>query len=80
VLRGGPGREGTQVVIYALGGPRERIPVATVRSNARGRFRYRYRFRNSSPGTTYRFVATMHAQRSYPYATGSSNLATVRIR
>jgi hypothetical protein len=79
-LRGGPGRAGTQVVIDALGGRRDRIPVATVRANAKGRFHYRYRFRNSAPGVTYRFQATMHAQRSYPYATGSSRTATVRIR
>ena len=79
-LRGGPGRAGTQVVIYALGGKRDRIPVATVRANAKGRFHYRYRFRNSAPGVTYRFQATMHPQRGYPYATGSSGTATVRIR
>jgi hypothetical protein len=79
-LRGGQGRTGTQVVIYALGGPRERIPVTTVRANAKGRFHYRYRFRNSSPGTTYRFLATMHLQRSYPYATGSSRTVKVTIR
>jgi hypothetical protein len=79
-LRGGPGRAGTQVVIYALGGRRTRIPVTTVRANAMGRFRYRYRFSNSSPGVTYRFQATMHSQRSYPYATGNSRPATVRIR
>jgi hypothetical protein len=29
---------------------------------------------------TYRFQATMHSQRSYPYATGNSRPATVRIR
>jgi len=68
------------VVIYALGGRRARIPVTTVRANAKGRFRYRYRFSNSSPGVTYRFQATMHSQRSYPYATGNSRPATVRIR
>ncbi len=79
-LRGGPGREGTQVVVYALGGRRARIPVATVRADSTGRFRYRYRFQNSSPGTTYRFRATMHAQRAYPYATGSSRSVTVRIK
>jgi hypothetical protein len=79
-LRGGPGREGTQVVIYALAGRRGRIPVATVRADGTGRFRYRYRFTNSAPGTTYRFRATLHAQRSYPYATGSSRAVTVRIR
>jgi hypothetical protein len=79
-LRGGPGRAGTQVVIYALGGARSRIPVATVRADARGRFGYRYRFSNSSPGATYRFRAILHSQRSYPYATGSSRAVTVRIR
>jgi hypothetical protein len=79
-FRGGPGRGGTQVVIYALGGRRARIPVATVRADSTGRFRYRYRFQNSSPGTTYRFRATMHSQRGYPYATGSSRPVTVRIR
>ncbi len=68
------------MVIYALGGARSRIPVATVRADSRGRFRYRYRFTNSSPGTTYRFRATMHAQRAYPYATGSSTVVRVRIR
>jgi hypothetical protein len=79
-LRGGPGRAGTQVVIYALGGARSRIPVTTVRANAKGRFHYRYRFRNSAPGVTYRFQATMHSQSSYPYATGNSRPVTVRIR
>jgi hypothetical protein len=79
-LRGGPGRAGTQVVIYALAGPRDRIPVTTVRANKKGRFHFRYRFQNSSPGTTYRFRATLHSQRSYPYATGNSKPATVRIR
>ena len=79
-LLGGPGRAGTQVVIYALGGSRSRIPVATVRADSRGRFRYRYRFSNSAPGTTYRFQATLHAQRSYPYATGHSRTVAVRIK
>ena len=79
-LRGGPGRAGTQVVIYALGGARSRIPVATVRANAKGQFHYRYRFRNSAPGVTYRFRAVMHSQASYPYATGNSRDVTVRIR
>jgi hypothetical protein len=80
-LRGGLGRAGTQVVIYALGSrSRDRIPVATVRANTRGRFRFRYRFSHSASGTTYRFRATMHSQRGYPYATGHSRTVTVRIR
>jgi hypothetical protein len=80
-LKGGPRRAGTQVVIYAVGTrSRDRIPVATIRANSKGRFRYRYRFRNGSPGVSYRFRATLHQQRSYPYATGSSRTVTVRIR
>ncbi len=80
-LRGAPGQAGTQVVIYAVGNrTRDRIPVATVRADATGRFAYRYRFQRSAPGTRYRFVATMQAQRSYPYASGSSPSVTVRIR
>lgn len=80
-LIGGPGRAGTQVVIYAVGGrKRDRIPVTTVRANARGQFSYRYRFRNSTSGTTYRFRATLHAQAGYPYATASSRVAALRIK
>ena len=46
----------------------------------KGRFHYRYRFRNSTPGTIYRFRATLHSQANYPFATGSSPVVTVRIR
>ena len=56
------------------------FPLRTVRADSRGRFRYRYRFSNSAPGTTYRFQATLHAQRSYPYATGHSRTVAVRIK
>jgi hypothetical protein len=80
-LQSVPGREGTQVVIYAVGSrSRDRIPVTTVRANAAGKFRYRYRFRNSTSGTMYRFRATLHSQANYPFATGSSPVVTVRIR
>jgi hypothetical protein len=79
--RGGPGREGTQVVLYAVGArTRDRIPVTTVRANAKGQFHYRYRFRASAPGTVYRFQARLHSQANYPYASGDSLPVTVRIR
>jgi hypothetical protein len=79
-LIGGPGRAGTQVVLEAVGRRvRQRVPVATLRTDARGRFRFRYRFLRSFAPFTYRFRARVISQASYPYAGGSSRIVTVRI-
>jgi hypothetical protein len=79
-LAGGPGREDVQVTLYAVdrhGG--NRIPVAVLRSDARGRFRYAYRFSRTPGPTTYRFVAVLARQAAYPYADGRSPIVALRV-
>jgi hypothetical protein len=79
-LAGGPGREDVQVALYAVdrhGG--NRIPVAVLRCDARGRFRYAYRFSRTPGPTTYRFVAVLARQAAYPYASGRSPIVALRV-
>jgi hypothetical protein len=79
-LRGGPGKADTQIVLEAVGrNVRQRVPVATLRTDARGRFRFRYRFLRSFAPFTYRFRARLIRQASYPYAGGSSRVVIVKI-
>lgn len=79
-LQGGPGRRGTSVQIYAVGGRSRRdIPVETVRADRRGRFHYRYRFRSTFRPTRYAFLARVIRQGAYPYASGSSPAVAVRV-
>ena len=81
-LRGGPARNGTTVLLYALfpGASRERIPVEALRADRRGRFRFTYRFRTTPRATTYRFAAFVRRQADYPYAPGRSRVVKVRVR
>jgi Bacterial Ig domain len=51
----------------------------TVRAR-HGRFTGSYRFVRAAPGTRIRFRATVREQATYPWATGRSRPATVRIR
>ncbi len=79
-LLGGPGREDVQVALYAVnrhGG--DRVPVAVLHSNARGRFRYSYRFSRTSGPTTYRFIAVLARQQAYPYANARSPIVSLRV-
>lgn len=76
----GPGRDGVQVTLYAVGRVgRQRVPVAVLESDAKGRFRFRYRFRRTFAPFTYRFRARLEKQPTYPYAPAGSNRATVRV-
>jgi hypothetical protein len=79
-LVGGPSREDVQVALYAVnrrGG--DRVPVALLRCDARGRFRYSYRFSRTPGPTTYRFVAVLSRQEAYPYASGRSPIVPLRV-
>jgi hypothetical protein len=79
-LLGGPGKGGAQLTIEAVGRDvRSRVPVTTLRTDARGRFRFSYRFLRSFAPFTYRFRARLMRQASYPYAGGASRIVTVRI-
>jgi hypothetical protein len=79
-LRGGPGRGGVQVTLYAVGrSVRSRVPVAVLKTNAAGRFGFRYRFVRTFAPFTYRFVAQVQRQRGYPYDAASSRRVTVRV-
>jgi hypothetical protein len=79
-LLGGPGRRGTQVQLFAVARRgRDRVPVATVRADRRGRFHFSYRFRRTFAPFTYYFQAVVERQNSYPYATGRSERVSVRI-
>jgi hypothetical protein len=83
-LRGGPGRRGVTVVIYAVGkrvrGQRARVPVEAVRTDRRGRFAYRYRFQKIAGPFHYRFQARVRPDRGYPYAPGRSRIVHVAAR
>jgi hypothetical protein len=79
-LLGGPNRAGTQVQLFAVARKgRDRVPVATLRADRRGRFQFRYRFRRTFAPFTYYFRAVVERQNGYPYATGSSKRVSVRI-
>jgi hypothetical protein len=79
-LLGGPGRHGTQVGLFAVARRgRDRVPVATLRADRRGRFYFRYRFRRTFAPFTYYFQAVVQRQNGYPYATGRSTPVSVRI-
>jgi hypothetical protein len=79
-LLGGPGRRGTQVQLFAVARRgRDRVPVATLRADRRGRFRFSYRFRRTFAPFTYYFQAVVQRQNGYPYATGRSKRVSVRI-
>jgi hypothetical protein len=79
-LLGGPNRAGTQVQLFAVARKgRDRVPVATLRADRRGRFHFRYRFRRTFAPFTYYFQAVVQRQNGYPYATGRSKRVSVRI-
>jgi hypothetical protein len=79
-LLGGPGRAGNQVALYAVARRgRDRVPVAVVRTDRRGRFRFAYRFRRTFAPFTYRFRAKLPTQPGYPYVGTSSRTVTVRV-
>jgi hypothetical protein len=79
-LLGGPGRTGNQVTLYAVARRgRDRVPVAVVRTDRRGRFRFAYRFRQTIAPFTYRFRAKLPSQAGYPYVGGWSRTVTVQI-
>jgi hypothetical protein len=79
-LRGGPGRAGVQVALYAVGRKgRSRVPVAVLTTDRAGRFRFRYQFLRTFAPFTYRFVAQVERQRGYPYAAGGSAPVTVHV-
>jgi hypothetical protein len=79
-LRGGPGRLGAQVQLFAVARQgRDRVPVATLRADRRGRFRFRYRFRRTFAPFTYYFQAVVGRQSGYPYVTGRSRRVAVRV-
>jgi hypothetical protein len=79
-LLGEPGRAGVQVTLYAVGRQaRSRVPVAVLTTDPSGRFRFRYQFLRTFAPFTYRFVARVARQRSYPYAAADSPPVTVRV-
>jgi hypothetical protein len=79
-LRGGPGRDGLQVALYAVGrSGRARVPVALLKTDDAGRFGYRYRFVRTFAPFTYRFQARLEHQRDYPYAAAVSRRVTVQV-
>jgi len=55
------------------------VPVEVVRTDSRGRFRFRYRFARTFAPFTYRFIAKYERQATFPYAAGTSPVATVRV-
>jgi hypothetical protein len=79
-LLSGPGRVGTQVILEAVGRQeRQRVPVATLRADRKGRFGFSYRFLRSFAPFTYRFRARLIPQAAYPYAAGASPVVIVKI-
>jgi hypothetical protein len=79
-LLGGPGRAGNQVTLYAVARRgRDRVPVAVLRTDRRGRFRFSYHFRRTFAPFTYRFRAKLPTQVGYPYAGVWSRIVAVRV-
>jgi hypothetical protein len=69
-----------KVVELQARSPGERwITFRTIRASRRGRFATRYRFRRGGP-VVYLMRARVRAADDYPYATGASHAARVRVR
>jgi hypothetical protein len=80
-LRGGPGRKGTRVSIDVLvPDARRRVPIGSVKADAKGRFRFAYRFRRTLVKARYRFQARLVAQPGYPYRGATSRRVSVLVR
>lgn len=79
-VKGAPKGVRKVVEIQALDGRRWRT-IATVRVDRRkaGRFSYRYRFTRTQRPTSYRFRATVKAERGWPFLTGRSGPRTVKV-
>jgi hypothetical protein len=58
---------------------RERVPVAILRADRRGRFDYAYRFRRTNAPFTHYFQARLERRPGYPYDSGASARAPVRV-
>ncbi len=79
-LIGGPGRAGNQVTIYAVARRgSDRVPVAVLRTDRRGRFLFSYRFQRTFAPFTYRFRAKLPTQVGYPYVGAWSRTVAVRV-
>ncbi|HYH87716.1 MAG TPA: hypothetical protein VEX67_00700 [Solirubrobacteraceae bacterium] len=80
-LRGGPARKGTRVTIDVLvPDARRRVPIGSVKADARGRFRFAYRFRRTLVAARYRFQARLVPQPGYPYRGATSHRVSVIVR
>jgi hypothetical protein len=77
-LVGGPRRQDASMILYAIAD--RRIPVASLKADARGRFSYAYRFRTVGQRSTFRFQVRSESRPGYPYAAGASNVAKVTVR
>jgi hypothetical protein len=79
-LQGGPARKGTRVTIDVLvPDARRRVPIGSVRADAKGRFRFAYRFRRTLVKARYRFQARLVAQPGYPYRGATSRRVSVVV-
>jgi hypothetical protein len=79
-LLSGPGRAGNQIALYAIARRgRDRVPVAVVRTDRRGRFRFVYRFRRTFAPFSYQFRAKLPTQAGYPYLGTWSRTVAVRV-
>jgi hypothetical protein len=79
-LVSGPVPRGGKVVELQARSPGERwITFRTVRASRTGRFTTRYTFRGGGPAL-YLMRARVRAAADYPYATGASHAARVRVR
>jgi hypothetical protein len=79
-LMGGPARRGTRVTIDVLvPDARRRVPIGSVRADAKGRFRFSYRFRRTLVKARYRFQARLVAQPGYPYRGATSRRVSVLV-
>ena len=54
--------------------------VATTRSDLSGRWRFTYQFGATTGLVRYRFRARFPREGGFPYATGSTRVATVTVR
>ena len=53
---------------------------ANPKTDRRGRWRHRYRFTGRYTQATYRFRLRVPAEKSYPFAAGTSSAVTVKVR
>lgn len=78
-IAGAPAGVRKIVELHALDGKKWRIFASTRLARTGGSFKYRYRFMRTTRPTAYKFRAVVRAEKGWPFTTGQSRPAKVKV-